>query len=373
MDRQKAVWIIFVLSTALSVTAAVSRPRWSPFAQRAYCSSPGEVLCSSDCSQVQICLGNLEDGYDPWPMITCSTTNGMKCSAVNRTCVPAEQSDCKSAMDQFPCNAVGSYPDPYDCKKYHVCLNVGEPAELGYCPGTDEAYNPLTADCTLTTSDRVCTEGPVKPCNMSLEVGVIPENQNIYYVCKPNGNGLDPVMYRCPAGMVFNVTLYSCVEPFITPEPTQTAAPPVTPPSTAESPVTPPSTAAPTEAPPSTAAPTETPPSTAAPTETPPSTAAPTETRPSTAAPTETPPSPSTAAPPVTSPSTQSPPSPGGECTTPAESTANPEDCHSFYKCNGETWVCIECIYGYHYDPQEETCIYGPCPGRRGLELLKYF
>ncbi|XP_049961998.1 salivary glue protein Sgs-3-like [Schistocerca serialis cubense] len=203
----------------------------------------------------------------------------------------------------------------------------------------------------LTTSDRVCTEGPVKPCNMSLEVGVVPENQNIYYVCKPKGNGLDPEMYRCPAGMVFNVTLYSCVEPSITPEPTQTAAPPVTPPSTA--------------------APTETPPSTAAPTETPPSTAAPTETPPSTAAPPVTPPS--TAAPPVTSPSTQSPPSPGGECTTPAESTANPEDCHSFYKCNGETWVRIECIYGYHYDPQEETCIYGPCPGSRGLELLKYF
>ncbi|XP_049962000.1 uncharacterized protein LOC126482067 [Schistocerca serialis cubense] len=212
MDLRKAVRIIFVLSSALSAAAAVSRPWWSTFAQRAYCSSPGEVICNRDCSEVQICLGNLEDDYDPQTMIVCDKANGMWCSASQRQCVPKEESDCVPAGNTFTCNSIGSFPDPYDCKTYHVCIEGQEQAVTGTCNATDAAYNPCTGDCTLTTSDRVCTEGPVKPCTQSLEMGIVPENPNIYYACKPTEDGgYYPDMYKCPGGYVFDTAQFTCV------------------------------------------------------------------------------------------------------------------------------------------------------------------
>ncbi|XP_049785728.1 uncharacterized protein LOC126188220 [Schistocerca cancellata] len=160
-----------------------------------------------------VCLGNQEIGYNNATIMQCDVANGMLCSADQATCLPASESTCCVCQEPtFTCHSVAPFPDPYDCQKYHLCTAIGQQPTTGSCRRTDAAYNPLTADCTLTTSDRVCTEGPIKPCTASLEIGVVPENPAIYYICKPSAFGFIPEMYKCPDGYIFDVNFAACVK-----------------------------------------------------------------------------------------------------------------------------------------------------------------
>ncbi|XP_049785221.1 uncharacterized protein LOC126187910 [Schistocerca cancellata] len=177
---------------------------------RATCSYPSQVVCSNDCSQVNLCM-SVDGGLTPTVVETCDVNAGQRCSFSQKTCVAEGSSDCHSFVTNFTCNDPGAYPDPYDCTTYHVCLEGDTTADLGHCE-VGWAYNALTNDCSLKTTDRPCVEGPIDGCTSPAQVGVVQENPAIYYVCiRENGN-LFPDMRRCHHGQVFNVTTVGCTD-----------------------------------------------------------------------------------------------------------------------------------------------------------------
>ncbi|XP_049828112.1 uncharacterized protein LOC126267187 [Schistocerca gregaria] len=214
MELLTGVKIAFLLLSAAYASPDVTNvPTSYIFNPQVVCTAPAKVICSTDCKQVMVCLGNTTGGYTPSVVATCPTTGSTRCSAEQAACVAQEDSECHPpvAASRFPCNSVGSFPDPYDCQTYHICTAAGGVSQTATCSGTT-AYNPLRADCSLSTSYLVCTRGPIKPCSQLGQVGVVPENQAIYYICTQNGDEIFPEMYRCTGNEIFDITVAACVD-----------------------------------------------------------------------------------------------------------------------------------------------------------------
>ncbi|XP_047116027.1 uncharacterized protein LOC124795990 [Schistocerca piceifrons] len=226
--------LLLQLLSAVHTSPAVTTPEVSPWAITtpelstvtpwAICTAPNETICTSDCSQVVLCLGDGTGGYIPTVVATCESNT--RCSTEQADCVAKEDSDCHPPAD-FACHDVGFFPDPYDCQRFHVCTEVNADSESFSCSGAT-AYNPLTADCSfasdinpsarllrqnslyvasLTKSDRVCTEGPVVPCSQPGQIGIVPENPAIYYICVKQEDEIVPEMYRCPGSQIFDTAV----------------------------------------------------------------------------------------------------------------------------------------------------------------------
>ncbi|WP_431308927.1 chitin binding peritrophin-A domain-containing protein, partial [Halalkalibacter flavus] len=63
----------------------------------------------------------------------------------------------------FQCSEEGFFPDPYDCKKYHVCLPIavdGNDDLMTFeCPeGT--SYDALSASCGFPLTTDACINRP---------------------------------------------------------------------------------------------------------------------------------------------------------------------------------------------------------------------
>lgn len=74
--------------------------------------------------------------------------------------------------------------------------------------GGNFAFNPITNDCSLTTSHQVCQNAQFT-CNNVGDMGPWPLNPNIYYICMAETGDNSPTLimfpsiFRCPVGQMF--------------------------------------------------------------------------------------------------------------------------------------------------------------------------
>ena len=98
-------------------------------------------------------------------------------------------------------------PNPFNCQMYHMCFPSGNNLiAVNILCGGNSAFNPVTSDCSLLTSNPVCQGNPFT-CEFVGQMGAWPLNANIYYICMARTtNGirvLFPQLYRCPVGYYY--------------------------------------------------------------------------------------------------------------------------------------------------------------------------
>lgn len=117
------------------------------------------------------------------------------------------------------------FPNPYDCHKYYICSYSDHTKQKIVssninCPqGT--AFDAAKGDCSLPETASSCTD-PQFNCSEPNHIGAWPTNNNIFYVCIRQKNGLQPSLSRCQKDFVFNGK--TCVNgtTLVTPRPTTT-------------------------------------------------------------------------------------------------------------------------------------------------------
>lgn len=75
------------------------------------------------------------------------------------------------------------------------------------CP-EGNSYNASSQDCSAT----ICLDRPVPECINKLQIGAVPNDSNLYYICIERENTLAPELRRCPGGRVFDSKAVSCVD-----------------------------------------------------------------------------------------------------------------------------------------------------------------
>lgn len=118
-----------------------------------------------------------------------------------------------SEPERVQCQSEGNFPDPYDCKKYFICVLKPDGEFDKYtreCSGS-YVYDPFIKKCEKKVEK--CASS-VSICNSELESGPISGNLNIFYKCiRANvtvGYNYVPQMYDCPENFFYNGT--SCVD-----------------------------------------------------------------------------------------------------------------------------------------------------------------
>lgn len=164
--------------------------------------SNSQFVCA-DCGTLGFCFHQ----NDEWVMMTvmdCDTTRKMYCNEEFKGCTYQQQCKQLSKGPKFECQNPGFYPDPYNCKNYHVCNNINVD-ELFICP-SGSAYSPATKSCSLSSNDAVCYETQYN-CTTFGQMGAWPSDNNIYYVCMVQNVGGEliryPTLYRCQDGYNF--------------------------------------------------------------------------------------------------------------------------------------------------------------------------
>lgn len=158
-------------------------------------------VCHANCKTVAWCMNT----GGRWETIVTETCGENEfCNQLNGTC-SSEIGSCSSNSEyvNFSCKSEGLFPDPYNCHKYYLCYkpqgNRQVVAVHLNCPaGT--TFNVQTSDC-LVTDDSVCS--PQFECSRPGEMHPWPFNDNIFYICIKQENGLYPSLTRCEKGYVF--------------------------------------------------------------------------------------------------------------------------------------------------------------------------
>ncbi|XP_049784529.1 uncharacterized protein LOC126187473 [Schistocerca cancellata] len=163
----------------------------------------GQTVCADNCTKVLLCMGGTLD-----PIVLEECEEPLKCNQQQGTCVNGTSS-CETVTSTIQCNALGMFPDPYDCTAYHICPVVGEESVRAKCE-SGYAYNPNTTLCSKKLTDDVCTNLPIE-CTGLGETNVFPGNANIYYICVADDDeNLYPSLYRCEHGGVYSPDSYTC-------------------------------------------------------------------------------------------------------------------------------------------------------------------
>lgn len=136
------------------------------------------------------------------------------------------------------------FPDPYNCKKYHICAaepkvsqpttikptterlttilttrntsNIklarsdhpfGDPIYVDHAAVCDEGYgyDPLTTFCKIKLKNNECASASIQSCTQVTLPRALPENPAIYYACVKltTTDGYHPKFYKCPHGEHF--------------------------------------------------------------------------------------------------------------------------------------------------------------------------
>ncbi|KAF6209535.1 hypothetical protein GE061_015283 [Apolygus lucorum] len=189
---------------------------WNPLK----CQNPG-AICDS-CQSLSFCVGTPAAAgsimpYNTAKILTLQCASGSVCVTGAGCLVPNSRPNgtslCK--LGNFKCGDVGTFPDLYDCTKYHRCetgLN-GQPEDTpGQCRYGmfGNRWNPIDSQCGWPENVEACRKYPVPLCSYEFEMGS-PGGQ-IYYICIADytTNILSPVMFRCPMNLVFDPISYSC-------------------------------------------------------------------------------------------------------------------------------------------------------------------
>lgn len=166
-------------------------------------------VCHANCKTVAWCM-NTGDKWDTIITETCGEDEF--CNQLTGTC-SKEISSCNNNSDDvnFACKTEGLFPDPFNCHKYYLCYkpqgNRQVVAVKLNCPN-GYAFNVHTSDCSLTDDDIVCSQQ--FECARAGEMHAWPMNDNIFYICVKQENGLYPSLARCEKGYVFKHT--ACVK-----------------------------------------------------------------------------------------------------------------------------------------------------------------
>ncbi|XP_053673941.1 uncharacterized protein LOC128724201 [Anopheles nili] len=162
------------------------------------------IICAS-CNIVGVCIkiGSLWE----MPFVeACNADEGYYCNEYEGGCSSSISSCNPGGEGNFECNSPGIFPDPTNCRLYHMCLQNGnnQVAISMDCGGF--AFSAATGDCSLPLNNTVCLE-PQFNCSFLGQMASWPGNNNIYYICAAetmNGNRyLRPRLYRCPANQMF--------------------------------------------------------------------------------------------------------------------------------------------------------------------------
>ncbi|ROT81206.1 uncharacterized protein [Penaeus vannamei] len=179
------------------------------------CSAPLEIINDqSNCSAFHVCL---PDGPKPftcpgntyfhWESQTCVEDIGVCCSV---SCTPI-------------CTSVGvQIPDPTDCTKFYVCIEIGQPSEAVHltCPSGKffdaEAQRCLAdAECEVVCATDVTTTSPAPCTPFCSTVGVQiadPNDCTKFYVCIEQGFPDESVHVSCRPTEHFDPETGRCVE-----------------------------------------------------------------------------------------------------------------------------------------------------------------
>ncbi|KAM7356666.1 uncharacterized protein ACRADG_002318 [Cochliomyia hominivorax] len=162
----------------------------------------GGFFCK-DCGTLSYCLQ--ENGkWVTADVAECKVEHNLFCDENARGCV--FKTSCTESLTgpKFQCQHPGIYPDPYDCKYYHVCDNSNEGSRFRCPSGT--AYSPANKTCSITPNTDICLK-PQYECTKLGQMGAWPTDPSIYYVCHAtqiNGETVRyPLLYQCPNGHVF--------------------------------------------------------------------------------------------------------------------------------------------------------------------------
>lgn len=171
------------------------------------CEKPGR-FCNG-CSLLVDCIDG-EEGLEENIVEECNIKEGVfcykdkECSTVfNPTCV----TDYK-----FKCTAQGMFPDPFDCKGYHICAkeapNVIDIKDHSWqCKG-NYSYNMLTTYCDVKLKNDACPDAPIVTpvCTKVGQKGPL-LNKSIWFNCLKTKSGAHyPELHLCANGKWFNGT-----------------------------------------------------------------------------------------------------------------------------------------------------------------------
>ncbi|XP_016982991.2 uncharacterized protein LOC108047357 [Drosophila rhopaloa] len=189
---------ILLLGLALGTTKADDNP----------CQDVGLAgFVCLNCTTLGYCI---RDGTGKWEtksMLDCQSEHNFFCSDEG-TFGCTWQSQCKvPKRGPFHCQQEGSFPDPYDCRRYHKCSD--QSVDSPHICSNGAGYSTLTDSCVLPRESEQCTEEQFS-CSRSGQVGGWTADNRYFYVCiDDTESSLYPVMMKCREGYVFNG--YSCV------------------------------------------------------------------------------------------------------------------------------------------------------------------
>ncbi|XP_014241416.1 uncharacterized protein LOC106662122 [Cimex lectularius] len=173
----------------------------SALADKAECLKGGPMC--SDCDHEAVCV-DLGFGL-MFNRVENTCAEGSKC--VNGSC----QVGAKCNYKPFTCSDVGSFPDPYDCRVYHVCSVKGPGQYVGLrlrC--FSGSYDSSSATCGFPLTTDACLNEPVPRCLAPLQLGALQSDPSVYYLCVDDGKTLAPEMYKCTGGRVFDESKMAC-------------------------------------------------------------------------------------------------------------------------------------------------------------------
>lgn len=141
---------------------------------------------------------------------------GRTCKNNTGTCEPDGYYEC-SELDKLECNNIGMFPSPFNSMEYFTCVAGPNNTLLKYVGECEPMYgfDPATKLCRRkeVNDNRYTSSIPV--CREDTQTGPVPNNANIYYVCRKESVALGfnfiPQLYGCPFNHQFNGT--RCVDP----------------------------------------------------------------------------------------------------------------------------------------------------------------
>uniref|UniRef100_A0A1S4H3S2 Chitin-binding type-2 domain-containing protein n=2 Tax=Anopheles gambiae TaxID=7165 RepID=A0A1S4H3S2_ANOGA len=177
------------------------------------CDGVKQLVCDS-CSTFRVCLGTV-NGQDltiacPTDQPYCNygaTTDYCSATPIPNICTDASQNAI------FTCPAIGTFPDPTNCRIYHGCSSVGQTSSIYTCP-TGYVFNAVLELCAL---ENVFSRCVTLQCSGNF-VGHVRYGQSLRFYGLCDGTGQAPIMYKCPnranfafiAGSTFGECSYLC-------------------------------------------------------------------------------------------------------------------------------------------------------------------
>ncbi|KAF5293614.1 hypothetical protein FQA39_LY03099 [Lamprigera yunnana] len=116
--------------------------------------------CSTDCKSIMYCFNGV-----PQNIYNCGSTKFCEIQTTGAVCSSTQSIQCalSTAQKSFLCADSGMFPDPIDCKKYHLCAPATPVATTTVSGANQPLYNPSTSfvdtavTCPTNTSYNIAT------------------------------------------------------------------------------------------------------------------------------------------------------------------------------------------------------------------------